>query len=161
MTPLPPDRSDVEAFTDMTAPGAPPSPAERRTEAIIQLRRGVLWLVALTVALGAIFIVDSCQDDDTNDRQDSTDEHLAETDAELERTADRLAELVEAEARDDEVEEASACVRSHVVYAGLSDILTQIGEASDSISADETAAMIAVYPEPTCDMAAAQAVLAG
>lgn len=126
---------------------------------IEQLYAGVRWLVLMAVAFGLVFTYDACQDVRKDDRQDAVDEHLAATDGALERTSQRLEDLAAAEAREDEEEDAGACVRSHVVYGVLTDLLSRLGEASADLSDAEVSDLIATYPPPTCDRATAQAVL--
>lgn len=125
-----------------------------------QLYGGVVWLLVLVVGLGLVFTWDAFQDGRKDARQDATDEHLAATDQRLEDTADQLAELVEDETVEAARVEAQACVSSHVRSALLDDMLAKLGAAAD-LTQQEIDDLLATYPAPGCDLAAAKAVLAG
>jgi len=120
--------------------------------AVEQLNRGVRWLVVMVVAFGLLFAWDTWQDQRVDDHQNATD-------AELHTTTAKLAMLEAAEAVEEEIEQADRCVESHVRYGGLKELLRRIGERTD-MSDDEVAGLLEGYAAPTCDLPAAQAVLA-
>lgn len=127
-------------------------------QSVEQLIKGIGALVAMVVAFGLVFAWDSWQDGRKDARQDATDQHLVETDDRLEATADALEAFVAAEAREDEIEQAQACIQSHVRFAGLQELLRRIGERTD-MTDEEVASILDGWPPPSCDLKAAQAVL--
>ena len=124
-----------------------------------RLYRGIQILVVIVVLYGLLFGLFGLEMRSQNADQDTTDEHLLTTDDELEQTADELAALVVAEAHEEELEQASTCVSSHVRFGGLKELLRRIGERTN-MTDDEVAGLLDGYPPPSCDLRAAQDVLA-
>lgn len=117
-----------------------------------RLYRGVQVLVVVVMLYALLFGAYGCEMRSQNDDQDATDAHLLDTDQDL-------AALVAAEAHEEELEQADACVTSHIRYGGLKELLRRIGERTE-MTDDEVAGLLEGYPPPSCDLAEAQTTLA-
>lgn len=111
--------------------------------------QAVVWsimLVAGVVVLGLVLLgVTSFQQRATNDHFATQDDHLAATNR-------RLDEYVHAQEHQRDLDDARACITSHVRYQVFRDIITELTDATDEVWGR--------YPAPPCDMVAAQRVLA-
>jgi hypothetical protein len=138
----------------------PPPPQITVARTVVeQLNAGVRWLVLMVVAMGLLFAYDAWQDGKKDHRQDEISKHLVASDIELSNTSDRLQDLIDAEAREDEVDEATQCVQNHVGYGYVKALLEKIGKAT-YLTNDQVTDLLATFPAPVCDLDAAQQVLA-
>lgn len=147
--------------------------------ALRSLRLSVGLVLALAVVAGVPLAVSEV-------RQHGYNAHLADTDEELAATTEELEDLVAREAREEDLEEAAACVGQHERYDAFLTLAEDLTRAGASVAigvglvllegdeADKAAAdglvdqllppavqpLIDSYPPPDCDVDAARRLIA-
>lgn len=112
--------------------------------------RGVLVVLALVVLTVLPLGVSQLAQRGTNDQ-------LRSHSARIEEQADQLADLVDENRAKAELAIAQQCVASHRGYSRFSAFMGQVRDAVVLADAEEFDRLLQSYPQPTCDLAAAEA----